>query len=103
MFMLLFLVCACLVVLDQQRQRVLAGMRTEVDNMHARMNAAGLIDNIRGGQRARVEESTEFAFDPFAAFRLPRVDTNGGTSTLAQTLQAVSNDQLHHIAETETQ
>jgi hypothetical protein len=102
MFVLLFLVCACLIVLDQQRQRLLAGMRVEVDNFHARMNAAGLLDKIAPGTPASAE-ATEAAFDPFAQFRTVRNGGGDGQSAVEQALQAQSNDQLQHIAEGETQ
>jgi hypothetical protein len=104
MFTLLFLVCACLIVLDQQRQRVLAGMRSEVDIMHGRMNAAGLLDNIRPSVDEPVSAAaTEGVFDSFAQFRTVRNGSGDGQSAVEQALTARSNDQLHHIAEGETQ
>lgn len=71
---LLLLVCGCLLLLDAQRQRELALVRKEVDNLHGRMNAAGLLSTIPEPRNA---------------------------SILGRLLQAISNDQLSTIAREE--
>lgn len=71
---LLLLVCGCLLLLDAQRQRELALVRREVDNLHGRMNAAGLLATIPEPRNA---------------------------SILGRLLQAISNDQLSTIAREE--
>jgi hypothetical protein len=43
---LLLLAVGGLMLLDAQRQRQLYDVRREVDNLHARMNGAGLIDTV---------------------------------------------------------
>lgn len=46
MLVLLLTICGCLLLLDVQRQRDLRAVRSEVDNLHGRLNAAGWIDRL---------------------------------------------------------
>lgn len=73
MLVLLLMVCGGLMLLDVQRQRELYSVRREVDNLHGRMNAHGLLDNIGVSSR------------------------NGRESVL----RARSNDELNHLAQQE--
>lgn len=85
MLVLLLLICACLMLLDTQRQKVLLNMRGELDNLHHRLNAAGWLDEIRPEA------------EPSANGRVPFSETRPGY-LLRLILTAVSNDQLNHLA-----
>lgn len=104
MLVLLLIICGCLLLLDQQRQRLLGAVRGEVDNLHSRMNAAGLLANIAPAAPSDqpVDLKSEAVFDPFAQFRAPP-NPPPDASPLEQALTAGSNDQLSHIASEETQ
>jgi hypothetical protein len=103
MLVLLLLLCGCLLLLDQQRQRVAAALRSEFDNLHARMNRAGLLDNIGVTAPAVPLPDDPGGFIDDGEL-LARYHNGDGPPveqqpTIAQMLQARSNDQLNHIAD----
>lgn len=93
MFLLLLLISGCLVVLDQQKQRQLAAMRKEIDNLHGRMNGAGLLDALQ----ARQDEAGPAPAAPAAgeAARLER------RQAVVDALTAATNQRLAELAEKE--
>lgn len=88
---LLLLICGCLVLLDQQRQRQVGDLRREWDALHARLNAAGFLSSIKvSTEQPSSPPPPDWTQPPPAAVPV-------SASPIDDALYANSNDDLDHL------